>query len=180
MTQFSSTGNDIEIDNLSGELIFIDPLYLGEIAEAFDSIKNKDKRSGKEFIKLIEEAIFPYGGGTLIGFKTVDKDSRIYRFRLDSMSNFDDENEEIEFQASQKDITTVGIDSASFLILDLKNFEMLMTLIKYDDLAELTIDNNLYFEAINRRIGNKGWGYVTSPGCDSGYIFEGDGCYLIT
>jgi len=83
-------------------------------------------------------------------------------------------------QAAQKDITTVAVDSASFLIVDFKDFEQLLFLVKYDDLAELTEERSLYFETINRQLGNKGWGYVLSPGVDSGYVFGGDGCYLIS
>ena len=179
MSQISTQGNEIDIDILSGEFLFIDPLYLDEIAEGFDKVKNFQKGSNKDLIKLIEETFFPHGGGDLLGYKLLNKDLKTYKFDLSLMSEFDGRNEKLNLQAKQKDITTIGVDSGSFLILDMINLEMLAHLIKFDDLADLDEDEDTYVERINAQIGNKGWGYVSSPGIDLGYVFEGDGSYLI-
>ena len=180
MTQISTQGNEIEIDIVSGEfLLNIDPLYLEEIAEGFDKVKNFQKGSSKDLIKLMEETFFPHGGGDLLGYKQINKALKTYKFDLRLMSKFDDRNEKLKLRAIQKEIAPVGVDSASFLILDMINLELLAHLIKIDDLADLDEDENTYVERINAKIGNKGWGYVSSPGIDSGYVFEGDGSYLI-
>ncbi|MEO6612533.1 MAG: hypothetical protein ABIT05_05555 [Chitinophagaceae bacterium] len=175
MKQFSTTGEGIEIEIITGELFFIDPLYLGKIATTPDRIKNTEKSRAKEYIKWLEKEFFPFGGGTLIGYKLVPKDTGIYSFDLKSMKLFDEDNEELESQSVQKNITSFGVDSGSFLIIDWVNFQKIFELVKFDDL----LPDQQYFDNINQQLGNKGWGYVLSPGIDSGYVFEGDGSYLV-
>jgi hypothetical protein len=130
---------------------------------------------------LLEKQLFPHGDGTLIGFKEVDAQLNTYKLDIAKINGYDIEDRNLEAQAAKKEITTIVVDSASFLIFDLANFDALVHAINYDDLVSLLEDESFdYIETVNAKIGNMGWAYVVSPGIESGFEFEGDGSYLIS
>ena len=180
MKQFSNNGNPLEIQNVSGKLIFIDPIYFNQIVHAFDTIKDAVMADPKEYILFLEQRFFPYGGGALIGFKDIGKLASVYKLDIKSIKLCAD-NEQLDEQGALKNITTFVIDSGSFLLFDFINFEKLTKLVKYEDLIYLANDARTieYIRNLNDQLGNKGWSYIISPGLDLGYEFEGDGSYII-
>ena len=181
MKQFSSDNSPVELEILSGHLLFIDPLYFQDIIDEqskFDSSSFVDKRA---LVRQFEEKIFEHSGGVLLGYKIVDRNIRSYLFDPNTIKKWDYNNSEQEVLAQQKVITTFGIDTASFLIIDLENYEKLINLISYDTLIDAVLSNQLdtYFDKINEELGNKGWAYVESKGVNTDSEFDGDGLYIV-
>ncbi|WP_431213852.1 hypothetical protein ACQ86N_02835 [Puia sp. P3] len=183
MNQFSNNGRPIRMDVISGQLLFIDPAYFEDIAGSVDGLQDIPRSDMKSFIKEVEKRVFPYGGGSLIGFRQLEEDVKTYDFDPILVTHYDSgeaQGEAIEKQAINKSITAFGTDTASFLVIDLANFDALLPLLHSDDLFDLP-DNivNGYIEKINSCLGNRGWAYVSSPGIGKGYDFEGDGSYFL-
>jgi hypothetical protein len=203
MNQYSENGEAVQVEIISGQLLFIDPIYFDDIAEVYEEIKPFSRFDTKKFIQLIEQKVFQYGGGALLGLKSVDPVSKVYELEIASIRLFNpDDDEIIEKEAIEKNITAFGLDSASFYIIDMANFDALIPILRSEDLFKL-YDNRQryatfrpistwlhrlrlisspfksYVEKINGQIGNRGWAFVSSPGVEQGYEFEGDGSYFI-
>lgn len=181
MQQFSTDNSPAELELLSGHLLFADPLYFQDIIDNYSKFDTSAISDERELIKVFEETLFPYGGGELLGYKYIDKKSTTYLFDPKELKRWDTDDEQQSTLAQQKQITTFGLDTASFLIVDLDNLEKLISLIDYGSLIDALLGNQLdkYFETINKQIGNKGWAYVVSRGVDSGDEFDGDGSYIV-
>jgi hypothetical protein len=67
MRQYSNDGSSIELELLSGHLMFIDPLYYQDIIDNADKLNGIPFEDKVQFIQKIEEHYFPYGGGLLVG-----------------------------------------------------------------------------------------------------------------
>jgi hypothetical protein len=183
MNQFSNIGTPVQVEVISEQLLFIDPAYFEEIAATIHEMKDIPRSDMKIFIREVEQRAFPYGGGSLLGFRQLKDGSNIYELNPISVTHYDSDEPKgkiIEKQAIQKSITAFGIDSASFLIIDLANLDALLPLLYSDDLFDLNDDPaNGYIDKINSALGNRGWAYVSSPGIGKGFDFEGDGSYFL-
>ncbi|NII28112.1 hypothetical protein HB364_23720 [Pseudoflavitalea sp. X16] len=181
MLQYSTNSSPIEIQLVSGHLLLIDPLYFQDIIDKFQSIDMPSVPNEKEFVRFLEDNIFPYGGGGLLGYKYVSEKKGSFKFNPASLKKWDPSKESDRDLAKSKDITTIGVDSASFIIIDLKNFEKLTKILTYDDIttAQQYDKLDIYFDAINKIIGNKGWALIFSEGVDTQTEFDGDGSYII-
>lgn len=135
----------------------------------------------RELIKVFEETIFSYGGGGLLGYKQVDKKEETYLFDPAKLKKWNTDDEQQNNLARKKEITTFGLDTASFLIVDLENLEKLINVINYDSLIDALLGNQLdkYFKMINENLGNKGWCYLVSIGVNGTDEFDGDGSYIL-
>jgi hypothetical protein len=183
MSQFSNDGKPIQMEVISGHLLFIDPAYFQEIAENIDEMKDIPRSDTQLFIREVENRVFPYGGGSLLGLRQLENGSGMYELDPVSLTRYSDEEPEgemIEKKAAQKSITAFGVDSAAFLIIDLANFEALLPIMNFDDLFDLNDDKvSRYIDKINTDLGNRGWAFVSSPGIGKGFDFEGDGSYYL-
>lgn len=181
MRQYSSGGTSIELELLSGHLLFIDPLYLQQITGDVTQIEKSISGNKKELVINLENQFFPYGGGTLLGYKYVDKDAGTYLLELTAIKSWDPDNDNENALAVSKDITTFGLDSSSFLILDIQNLDELINRLTFDGLVEALLSGNpgKYFDEVNNAIGNKGWAYILGGGVTAGNEFDGDGYYTI-
>ena len=179
MQQFSTDGTQVELELLSGHLLFIDPLYLQDISDNRQQIDKFDRTDKKELVKTFEKKIFPHSGGFLLGYKYVDEKIKSYAFSPAALRKWDTISQ--TDLSINKDITTFGVDTASFLILDLDNLNKLIDLLNYDDLIDALLSNKLdhYVETINQKLGNKGWTYIVSKGADTADDFNGDGFYIV-
>ncbi len=181
MQQFSTDNLPVELELLTGHLLFVDLLYFQDIIDNYSQIDISTITNKRHLVKILEETFFPYGGGGLLGYKYVNKNENAYLFVPSKLKKRDTQNELQQSLAQQKQITTFGLDTASFFIIDLGNFEKLISLITYDSLIDALLVNQLdkYFETINKQLGNKGWAYVVGKGVDSKDAFDGDGSYII-
>lgn len=182
MHQFSGNGSPVQLEVISGLLLYIDPGYFEEISSAYDEIKGISRSDVKEFIQKVEQHVFPYGGGSLLGLQETPADSRIFELNIAAVTSYDEdepEGELIEKQAVEKTIPAFAVDSASFLIIDMANFEALLPLLHVDNLFNAEEEVTNYIEKINNSLGNKGWAFVYSPGIGKVYDFQGDGSYYI-
>lgn len=181
MQQFSTDNSPVELVLLSGHLLFADPLYFQDIIDNYSLIDTSAISDKRELVKLFEETLFPYGGGGLLGYKYVDKKLNTYLFDPTKLKKVDTDDEQQCALAQQKKITAFGLDTASFLIVDIDNLEKLISIVNYDSLIDSFLGNQLdkYLETINRQIGNKGWIYVVCRGVASGDEFDGDGSYMV-
>ena len=181
MQQFSTDNSPVELELLSGHLLFVDPLYFQDIIDNYSQVDTSLIADKRELVKAFEETFFPYGGGGLLGYKYIDKKEGIYLFDPSKLKKWDTDNDQQRLLAQQKEITTFGLDTASFLIVDLINLENLISAINYDNLIDALLGKQLdnYFKAINKQLGNKGWTYVVSKGTDSKDEFDGDGSYIV-
>ena len=179
MQQFSLDGAQVELELLSGHLLFIDPLYFQDISNYRQPLETFEVTDKKDLVKAFEEKVFPYSGGFLLGYKYVDKKTTNYAFNQALLKKWNTTNQ--TDLAIKKDITTFGVDTASFLIVDLNDLNKLLDLLIYDDLVEALLSNKLnnYFDAINQKLGNKGWAYVVSEGSHTASEFDGDGFYIV-
>ena len=114
MNQFSGDGSPIELELISGQLIFIDPLYLEDIRIAVE-MKEVDTIQEKIDIQSIEAKEFPYGGGTLIGYKQLDRNLLTYKLDIHEIIAINLDNEELEEKAINKEITTSQLTPPHFL-----------------------------------------------------------------
>lgn len=181
MKQFSTDNSPVEFELISGHLLFADPLYFQDIIENYSQVDTSAIPDKRELVRVFEKTFFPYAGGGLLGYKYVDKKSNTYLFDPTKLKKWDTENKQQCALAQQKQITTFGLETASFLIVDFDNLEKLINILDYDSLIDAYLGNQLnkYFETINEQIGNKGWTYVVSRGVYSGDEFDGDGSYLV-
>ena len=181
MQQFSTDNSPIELELLSGHLLFVDPLYFQNIVDNYSQVDTSAIADKRELVKVFEETFFPYGGGGLLGYKYIDKKENTYLFDPSKLKKWDTDDGGDRSHAQQKKITTFGLDTASFLIVDIDNLEKLISLINYDSLIDALLENQLdkYFETINMQIGNKGWTYVVSKGVNRKDAFDGDGSYIV-
>ena len=181
MQQFSTDNSPVELEILSGHLLFADPLYFQDIIDNYSQVDTSAVSDKREVVKIFEERFFPYGGGGLLGYKYIDKKEKSYLFDPSKLKKWDSGDDKQHLLTQQKQITTFGLDTASFLIIDFDNFERLISLINYDNLIDALLANQLdkYFETINKQLGNKGWTYVVSRGIDSEDEFDGDGSYIV-
>ncbi len=181
MKQFSTDTSPITLKLLSGHLLFIDPLYFQDIIEGQDQVDTSALADRKEFVRQLEERLFPYSGGVLLGYKHVDIGTGNYLFDPLTLRKWNYDDIELRLLAQQKQITAFGLDTASFLIIDLDNFEKLIQLITYDTLIDALLSNQLdkYFEQINSELGNNGWAYLSSEGVETSSEFDGDGSYIV-
>lgn len=179
MQQFSSDGSPVEIELLSGSLLFIDPLYLQEIANHMPSVKSFPAGNKIHLVQQLEKEVFPYSGGRLLGYKEVA--GHTYTLHLSRLKRFDHTNKEKEQRSFRKEITAFASDSGSFLILDLANFDTLLKMLQYDDLTSAALEGRFatYQEKVNDALGNKAWAYVLSPGIHSGFDFQGSGSFYV-
>ena len=181
MQQFSTNNSPVELELLSGHLLFADPLYFQNIIDNYSQINTSGISDKRELVKVFEETFFPYGGGGLLGYKYVDKKVNTYLFDPSKLQKWDTDDKHQCALAQQKQITTFGLDTASFLIVDFDNFEKLISIVNYDSLIDALLGKQLdkYFETINKQLGNKGWTYVVSKGVDSADEFDGGGSYIV-
>ena len=183
MQQISTDNSPIELELISGHLLFVDPLYFQDIIDGHSQVDINSLTDRRELVKQLEEKLFPYGGGGLLGYKFFDKCPDNYSFDPNTLKkwNEDEVKNELELLSQQKQITTFGVDTASFLIIDLSNFEKLIQLITYDSLIDALLSDKLdkYFEQVNDKLGNKGWAYVISEGVGTNSDFDGDGSYIV-
>jgi hypothetical protein len=180
MQQFSTDNSPIELEVLSGHLLFADPLYFQDIIDNYSQVDTSTIVDKRELIKVFETTFFPYGGG-LLGYQYIDKETNPYLFDPSKLKKWNTNDKKQHSLAQQKQITTFGLDTASFLIVDFDNFEKLISLITYDSLIDALLANQLdkYFDTINKQLKNKGWAYVVSKGVDSKDEFDGDGSYIV-
>jgi hypothetical protein len=181
MKQYANDGSPVEMELISGELLFIDLLYFQDIIRHKGEVEPFPKGDKVLFIKSLEEKIFPYGGSMLLGFKRVRTNKRQFVFDIQKMQQFDHQNSNLERLSSEKEITAFATDSGTFLILDMANFEKLLDCVTYDELIDASLDNKHenYFQKVNTVLGNRGWAFVITPGVHSGYVFEGSGSFII-
>jgi len=183
MNQLSTRGKPIQMELISGHLLFVDPIYFDEIAALGDELKNIPRSHPKTFIQEVEKRAFPYGGGTLLGFGQIQDEYKTYELDIHSITYYHRDKPDgqmIEARATDKSITFFGVDSASFLIIDLANFDALLPILRADDLFDMIGDpTNTYIDKINSVLGNRGWAFIVSPGMAMGFDFEGDGRYYI-
>ncbi|SHI35806.1 hypothetical protein SAMN02745146_0637 [Hymenobacter daecheongensis DSM 21074] len=178
MQQFSSQGTSAELQILSGHLLFIDPLYLDTIKDEYGQLQFDSLKESVDFVQMLEERFFPYGGANLLGYKYTDQ-RPMFALAVQRIQFFDHDDEEQERLSIDKTITTFGTDSGSLLILDIRNFEALLDTVTGEDLSDAEDDFQPYADRINQLIGNKGWAYIRCPGVDSGFDFIGSGSYHI-
>ena len=181
MQQFSTDNSPVELELLSGHLLFADPLYFQDIIDNYSQVDSSAITDKRELVKVFEETFFPSGGGGLLGYKYIDKKANTYLFDPSKLKKWDTNDDQQRSLAQQKQITTFGLDTASFLIVDFDNLENLISIINYDSLIDALLGNQLdkYFKTINKQLGNKGWTYVISKGVDSKDEFDGDGSYIV-
>ena len=181
MRQSTNDGSPVELELISGELLFVDPLYYQKIKTDKSKIANWSKEDMLGFIKNLEEKIFPYGGGTLLGYKKVSHEDGLFRFDISAVQPFDEDDIELESLAVAKEITAFSTDSGTFLILDISNFDRMLDCISYDELIDATLEGELeaYFHLMNARIGNQGWAFVRSPGVNGDFHFQGSGSFIL-
>jgi hypothetical protein len=181
MQQYSTDNSPVELELLSGHLLFVDPLYFQDIIDNYKKAGAPKINDKRELVKFFEETFFPYGGGGLLGYKNIDKKMNTYSFDPARLKKWDTDNKEQRLLAQQKQITTFGLDTASFLIVDFDSFDKLVTLLTYDNLVDALLANQLdkYFNFINKELDNKGWAYIVSKGVDSKSEFDGDGSYIV-
>jgi hypothetical protein len=181
MQQFSINNSVVELEILSGCLLFSDPLYFQKIIDSYEKINTPVIADKKELVKAFEEQLFPHGGGRLLGYKYVERTRGIYLFDPKQLRKFETENEKQESLARQKLITTFGLDTGSFLIIDMQNIDKIIRYVGYDDLIDALLSKQLdkYFETINTKLENNGWAFVVSEGIDSNTEFDGDGFYIV-
>lgn len=143
-----------------------------------DTSPNIEKR---ELIEIFKMSFFPYGGGELLGYKFIDSKTGSYVFDPSKLKKWNRDGNERSSLAQPKEVTIFGLDTASFLIIDLQNLEMLINLLSYESLIDALIEDklNFYFDAINGKLGNKGWAFVSSEGIDTDSEFDGDGSYIL-
>ena len=181
MEQYSTDNSPVELELLSGHLLFVDPLYFQDIIDNYQQVDVSAIVDKRELVKVFEETFFPYGGGGLLGYKYIDKETNTFLFDPSKLKKWDPDHKEQHSLAQQKQITTFGLDAASFLVIDFDNFEKLIGLITYDSLIDALLANQLdkYFDTINKQLENKGWAYIVSKGVDSKDEFDGDGSYIV-
>ena len=181
MKQFSTDNLQVELELISGHLLFVDPIYFQDIIEGHSQVDTSSLLDKKEFVRELEEKLFPYGGGRLLGYKFVSRSIGNYLFEPTTLKKWGEDNTEQELLSRQKQITTIGLDTASFLIIDLENYDKLIQLVTYNALIDALLANHLdkYFDQINKKLGNKGWAYVVSEGVETNSEFDGDGSYIV-
>jgi hypothetical protein len=181
MKQFSTDNKPVELELLSGHLLFVDLLYFQDIIDGLSQIDKSSLTDQREFVMHLEEKLFPFGEGGLLGYKFIEKRTDNYLFDPKSLKKWDDGKAEQKLLAQQKQNTTFSVDSASFLIIDLTNFEKLIQHITFESLIDAFLEAKLdnYFEEVNNKLGNKGWAYVVSEGVATNTEFDGDGSYIV-
>ncbi|RSK50862.1 hypothetical protein [Hymenobacter rigui] len=181
MQQYSCNGEPIELEILTGHLLFIDPLYLENIREESGNMGfDNATEDPAAFLQLLENEFFPYGGGCLLGFKNVFKSAGPFRLSVEQIQRIDGTNSTLEQLSVEKKITAFSSDFGACVILDLVNFSALLQLLTIEDIIDATeSDFPLYQERINRAIGNKGWAYIQNPGIENGFGFAGSGSYIV-
>lgn len=180
MHQISTDNSPIELELISGHLLFADPLYLQHIIDGFSELDTSSLADQREFVRRLEEKLFPWGGGRLLGYKFCDTQADKYFFDPRTLKKWNDDNTEQELFAQQKQITTFSVDTGSFLIIDLYNLKKLIKYITYNSLTDALLTNQLdkYFDSGNNKLGNKGWAYIVSGGVEANSEFDGDGSYI--
>ena len=183
MNQFSGDGSPVQLQVISGQLLFIDPGYFDEIAAAQVQIGSFSKTDAKKWLEQVEKEVFPYGGGSLLGIMELPDNGPFYELDIARVTSYDEDEphgEAIEQMARDKSITAFGIDTGSFLIIDWACWDALLPTLCADDLFDLVHNPECgYIEKVNGAIGNHGWAFVASPGIKSGIDFIGDGSYYI-
>lgn len=181
MKQFSNDGSSVELEIISGDILFVDPLYFQKIINQKGEARNLAKVDIVTFIKALEERVFPDGGGTLLGYKRAKPEGGTYLFDIRIVQQFDDEDNNLEELSADKEITAFATDSGTLLIMDMANFEKLLDCVTYDDLIEAALEDKLepYFHRVNTFVGNQGWAFVETPGIGSGFVFKGSGSFIL-
>ncbi len=181
MHQFSNDNSPVEMELLSGHLLFADPLYFQHMINNYYGIDTSGIDGKRELVIVFEETFFPHGGAVLLGYKKVAKNTDTYLFEPARIKKWKTDDGQQLALAQQKQITTFGIDTASFLIIDVDNLEKFMSIFSYDSLIDAYLENQLdkYFETTNKQIANKAWAYVISRGVDSGDVFDSNGLYIV-
>jgi hypothetical protein len=178
MKQFSNDGSPVIIEVLSGDLLFIDPLYFTDIAKHTDDINLSLKIDPVIFIKRIEQKVFHYGGGLLIGYKKVRNPT--YEFNIGKMQKFDFTDAKLVNDSVDKTVTAFATDTGTFLIIDFANIDKLIECISYDELIDNALTkNDLYFQKITSQLQNRGWAFIETPGINSNYVFKGSGSFIV-
>lgn len=182
MQQYSEQGTPAELEILSGHILFIDPLYLENIREDYDSVVPLPSvTTSPEFVQALEERFFPYGGGSLLGYLNAGVNNSTFKLNIKSLVFNDFQDAEKEQLLIQKKITGFSTDFGAFLLMDLSNFFKLLNLTRVEDLIDASEagELQLYIDRINSSIGNKGWAYVSNPGIGNGFDFEGSGSFFV-
>jgi hypothetical protein len=180
-SQFSKDNSPVELELLSGHLLFCDPLYFQSIIEGYHHLGISATANPKEIIKNSEEKLFPFGGGWLLGYKYIDPKLKIYRFDPYCLKRWDTTGKDQNLLAQKKEITTFGLDTTSFLIIDFQNIAKLVEAISYDSLIDALLANELdnFIQKVNIQIGNKAWAYVVGEANEKSGAFDGDGFYYL-
>ncbi|NVO83927.1 hypothetical protein [Hymenobacter terrestris] len=181
MQQYSSEGTPVELEILSGHLLFVDPLYLLDIRENVAALDMAEViKSPIQFIQQLESAFFPYGGWVLLGYSKVSKSNDRLTIPVSCIHHFHSEvRAEVE-AAVAKETPVFATDSGMCLVLDLGNFGLLSEALDIDSL--LGHDKNAivdYIERMNRLLGNRGWACIQNPGLGLGFDFAGSGLFRI-
>ncbi|HEX8350128.1 MAG TPA: hypothetical protein VF598_09195, partial [Hymenobacter sp.] len=128
MRQYSINGESVELEVLSGHLLFIDPLYLIDIRDSESKVSFVDQ--SLEFVMMLEKNFFPYGGDDLLEYKKLDDKIKFFSLDISNVKYFDhnaDDQRQTE-KACRKDVIAFGVDSGSILIIDLINFNAMMNI----------------------------------------------------
>ena len=181
MQQYSSEGTPVELDVLSGHLLFIDPLYLLDMRANVAVLDMAEAvKSPIQFIQQLESTFFPHGGGVLLGHSKVSKNDDRLTIPISCLHHFHPEVKAEVEAAVAKEIPVFATDSGLCLVLDWRNFELLYEALEVDSL--LGHDENVivaYIEKMNRLLGNRGWACIQSPGLGQGFDFAGSGLFRI-
>jgi hypothetical protein len=180
---FSFDGELVSFDVKSGCLVIIDPLYFEEIKpviDKFDFSGSDTEKLRKDFIKLEKQALL-YGGGALLGFcKIKNFKPGKYTLKIQDIKYIEDDETK---EALEKTIPVFGLDSAQFFILDisfLRSFTEKFDYERLEPIFEGKPEGTDFFENLAKEFGGRYFAYVSSPGCDSGFEFEGDGSYTLS
>ncbi|MBC6697386.1 hypothetical protein [Hymenobacter sp. BT190] len=178
--QYSSNGEDVELEVVSGELLFIDPLYWDDIRVDRQLLETLPIATGLPFVRQLNAAFFPYGGELLLGYQRVEPTEGIFRLPISHIRSYGSNDEEWEQQLLATNTTAFSLDSGGLLIIDLANFWPLLDLLDFDALDEASEgDFAAYQQHVNQTIGNCGWAYAHTPSIGNGFDFVGSGSYFL-
>ncbi len=62
MQQFSTDNSPVELELLSGHLLFADPLYFQDVIDNYSQVDIFTIIDKRELVKVFEEPFFPYSG----------------------------------------------------------------------------------------------------------------------
>ncbi|HEY8400986.1 MAG TPA: hypothetical protein VIK89_06975 [Cytophagaceae bacterium] len=160
MGQYSTLGEPVRFEAISGNLLFIDPLFFEHLTH---EIEDEDLHWGQgydEFLSRIEKKIFEGSKGYYLGYFSIpDFQQGIYELNLNEIMELTSES---HTQAIDKSIPAFTLESGSFLIIDMANFEALLSSFNLDSLIQAVENETLddYMERMSEKLENRGIAYV--------------------